>query len=334
MDTFLAIISVNRGLVQTYFLSFPGIFLHSARLNKSCKTFLKHYFMKLLLIPILFLGITLTGNLNAQQLVSETNISRNIYEFGKAPTSEKAEAEIWDINDSLNYIPCYDRYCSWNPGRVHPYDYDLTHMKDTVVIPLAIDSCDYAVPFLSRKTSDFGSRRYHYHYGVDIKVYVGDPVKTAFAGVVRVAHYDGDYGRVVVVRHPNGLETLYAHLSRLKVKVGDWLEAGDLVGLGGNTGRSTGSHLHFEARYLGEPIDPNTIIDWDTGALKMDTLYLNASNFDYLRELRRRKYMTIRRGDTLSGIARRYGTSVSRLCKLNGIRSSTTLRIGRRLRYN
>lgn len=290
--------------------------------------------MKLNRLSILLPFLVIATSINAQDLVSEASISRNIYEFGKAPVSEKSEAEVWDINDSLNYIPYYDTYCSWNSSRVHPYHYDLTHIKDTVIIPLAIDSCDYVVPFLSYKTSDFGKRRYHYHYGVDIKVHIGDPIKTAFAGVVRVSHYDGDYGFVVVVRHTNGLETLYGHMSKLKVREGDWVEAGDVVGLGGSTGRSTGSHLHFEVRYLGEPIDPNTIINWDTGMLKMDTLHLNKENYAYLLELRKQKFCTIRSGDTLSAIARRYGTSVRRLCKLNGIRSSTTLRIGRRLRYN
>jgi len=282
----------------------------------------------------LFIGIALSINLSAQDLITEVDVPANIFEFEKVVAATKDKAAIWDINDSLSYIPAYDTYCSWNSKRVHPYSYNLTNMKDTVVLPLAFDTCSFVAPFIGRKTSDFGYRRYRHHYGVDIKVYTGDPIQCAFEGVVRVAHYDGDYGKVVVVRHTNGLETLYAHLSDLKVKEGDWLEAGDLVGLGGNTGRSTGSHLHFEARYMGEPIDPNDIIDWNTGTLLSDNLLLNESHFAYLKEIRKRKYYTIRRGDTLSGIARRYGTTVSTLCKLNGIRSSSTLRVGKTLRYN
>jgi murein DD-endopeptidase MepM/ murein hydrolase activator NlpD len=149
-----------------------------------------------------------------------------------------------------------------------------------------------------------------------------------------VAHYDGDYGKVVVVRHNNGLETLYAHLSRLNVKQGDWVEAGDAVGLGGSTGRSTGPHLHFEVRYLGEPINPNQIINFTEGRLLNDTLNLNASHFSYLKEARAIKYHRIRSGDTLSGIARRYGTTITKLCQLNGMRSNSTLRIGKSLRYS
>lgn len=281
----------------------------------------------------LCVGIFFTLSVSAQELISETRFA-NIYEFEKVVTETEHETNLWDINDSLLYIPAYDTYCSWNSKRVHPYAYNLTNMKDTVFIPLAFDTCSFVAPFIGRKTSDFGARRYRHHYGVDIKVYVGDPISSAFEGVVRVAHYDRDYGKVVVVRHTNGLETLYAHLSELKVREGDWIEAGDIVGLGGNTGRSTGSHLHFEVRYKGEPINPNDIIDWETGTLLSDNLLLNKQHFAYLKEIRKIKYHTIRSGDTLSGIARKHGTTVSALCKLNGIRSNTTLRVGRTLRYN
>jgi len=270
--------------------------------------------------------------LSAQDQVA-SDVAGTDNTFEKIVT-ESSAIELWDINDSLAFIPYFDQYCSWNTKRVHPYKVDLRNMKDTIPIPLAIDSCDFVAPFVGRKTSDFGYRRYRYHYGVDIKLYTGDEVKAAFEGVVRIAHYDGDYGRVVVIRHNNGLETLYGHLSKMHVKEGQKVEAGDVIGLGGNTGRSTGSHLHFEVRYLGEPINPNEVIDWELGYLCSDTLQLNAEHFEYLVEVRKRKYHRIRRGDTLSGIARRYGTSIRNLCRLNGIRSTTTLRIGKTLRYN
>lgn len=271
---------------------------------------------------------------HSQVLLSENTPFFNVFADGKAPAEPETNVPAWTINDSLYRIPAYDVYCSWNTKRVHPYSVNLTTMTDTVPIVLAYDTCCYSPPFVGRMTSDFGPRRNRHHYGVDIKLNTGDEVKSTFEGVVRIAHYDRDYGRVVVVRHSNGLETLYAHLSKLMVKEGDWVEAGDVIGLGGNTGRSTGSHLHFEVRYLGEPIDPNDLIDWETGQLVADTLHLNKTHFEYLAELRKRKYHTIRSGDTLSAIARRYGTSVSRLCKLNNISTSTTLRIGKVLRYN
>lgn len=288
--------------------------------------------MKSLLSTFIFFSFVLFST--AQGPFAETKSTFNIYRDGKMPTASDATTATWNINDSLTHIPSYDTYCSWNTERVHPYKDDLRFMKDTVLLVLAPDSCDFVSPYTGRKTSDFGYRRYRYHYGVDVKLYRGEEVKSAFEGVVRIAQYDGDYGKVVVIRHPNGLETLYAHLSKLIVKEGDRVEAGDIVGLGGSTGRSTGSHLHFEARYKGEPIDPNALIEWETGYLCHDTLALNQEHFEYLIDVRARKYHRIRSGDTLSGIARRYGTSVRNICRLNGIRSTTTLRIGRTLRYN
>ncbi|MFZ6052856.1 peptidoglycan DD-metalloendopeptidase family protein [Halocola ammonii] len=247
-------------------------------------------------------------------------------------TFEAAEA-AWDINDSLQAIPFYDDYCMWDTKTIHGYEYDLTKMKDTVDLVLRYDSCDYSTPWLGRITSPFGERGARYHYGIDVKLYKGDPVKSAFEGMVRISKYSRSYGNVVVVRHQNGLETLYAHLSARKVKSGDYVQSGDVIGLGGNTGRSTGSHLHFECRYKGEPIHPEDVIDWQTGALKHDVLKLNQEHFAYLKEARAKKYHRIRSGDTLSAIARRYGTSVGTLCRLNGISSNKILRIGQSIRY-
>ena len=152
--------------------------------------------------------------------------------------------------------------------------------------------------------------------------------------MVRIAKYDPTYGRVVVIRHQNGLETLYAHLSKFKVKVGDYVQAGDVIALGGNTGRSTGPHLHFEVRYLGEPINPNDIIDFQNGILKMDQLNLSGENFAYLKEIRKRKYYRVRSGDSLSRIGYRKGVSITKLCRLNRISRTSVLQIGQRIRYN
>jgi len=240
----------------------------------------------------------------------------------------------WDICDSLANIPWYDAYCEWSTTKIFSKRYDLRDKPDTTELILQYDACDHAHPFCGRITSDFGYRRNRFHYGVDIKLKTGDPVLCAFEGVVRISKYSSTFGRVIVVRHNNGLETLYAHLSKLKVEPGDKVEAGDVIGLGGNTGRSTGSHLHLEVRFLGEPIDPNTVFNIVEGELRSDTLLLNSEHFEYLKEVRARKYHRVRSGDTLSGIGYRYGRSITQLCRLNGIRRSSTLRIGQSIRYN
>lgn len=271
--------------------------------------------------------------ISAGTLMAQTNSIGGGYEESRGESSEIPAEEIgWDINDSLKYIPAYDDYCKWDTRDIHGYDFDMSKMEDTVRLELRHEACDFHHPFRGRITSQFGERGARHHYGIDIKLYKGDPVKVAFEGVVRISQYSKSYGNVVVVRHNNGLETLYAHLSARKCKPGDHVEAGKVIGLGGNTGRSTGSHLHFEVRYLGEPINPNTLIDWESGTLLHDTYDLSAKDFAYLKEARSKKYHKIRSGDTLSGIAGRYGTSVSTLCRLNGMSRNSTIYAGRTIR--
>ena len=238
------------------------------------------------------------------------------------------------IMDSVAVIPYFNEYADWNTSKVHPYDVDLSKMTDTIPLVLTHNDCDYAHSVCGEINSEFGYRRNRFHYGIDVDLNVGDDVLASFEGIVRIAKYDPTYGRVVVIRHQNGLETLYAHLSKFKVEVGDYVQAGDLIALGGNSGRSTGPHLHFEVRYLGEPINPNDIIDFKEGRLKMDELSLSEENFAYLKEIRKRKYYKVRSGDSLSRIAVNKGVTISKLCSLNGISRSSILRIGQSIRYN
>lgn len=197
-------------------------------------------------------------------------------------------------------------------------------------------------PWEGRVTSRFGPRRYRYHYGIDINLNTGDTLVAAFCGKVRMAKYHYGYGNMIVIRHHNGLETVYGHLSKMLVDTNQYVKAGDIIGLGGNTGRSYGSHLHFEIRYFGVPFNPEFVIDYEEWKLKSDTLVLTAETFHHLGGRSSgsssssspglAQYHKIRQGENLSVIAKRYGTSVNRLCQLNKISQTTTLQIGRSLR--
>ncbi len=223
---------------------------------------------------------------------------------------------------------------------------DLMAMKDTVSIPL-LDSVHskFVMPHAGIITSTYKQRGRRFHYGTDVDVTTGDTLKSCFDGVVRYAeHSTGGYGKLIVIRHYNGLETYYAHLDKLMVKSNQEVKAGDVIGLGGNTGRSTGSHLHFEMRYFGNALNPQKVIDFANEKLISDTLEMHNNLFHYkapyvyhppakrLASSSGKKYHKIRSGDSLFALALRNKTTVKAICRLNGISASKVLRIGENIR--
>lgn len=246
--------------------------------------------------------------------------------------------EHWAFDSSL--IPARSIYgLSWDPQNVDSPKFDAERVSWGILLDLVEDDCEYVHPFKGRVTSHYGWRRGRPHKGIDIDLDIGDPVYAAFDGVVRIQRYNpGGFGNYVLIRHYNGLETIYAHLSEALVVRNQTVRAGDVIGYGGNTGRSTGPHLHFETRLMGQAFDPRKIIDFDSGILIKEQAYINKSWFPFYRPpstataSSNRVYHKIRRGDTLYGISKRYGVSINQICRLNGISRRTTLRIGRTLR--
>jgi hypothetical protein len=209
-------------------------------------------------------------------------------------------------------------FCRMSPDSVRDTVLYLTNQDHVFCVP-------YSGKFL---------RGFMYtHKGLDIRAVMGDTVRAAFDGVVRYAKYNrGGFGNLVILRHYNGLETYYAHMSKIRVKVNQVVKAGDLVGLIGSTGRSRGPHLHFEVRYKDVPLDPMKMIDYDTGKLISNTFPVTKKVFypdDYDVNA---VYHKIRSGDTLGSLARKYHTSVKEICAMNKIRANTTLKVGRTIR--
>ena len=250
-------------------------------------------------------------------------------EAGAGMLIDEIMEETWTAADSAFHIPAYETYGDWNTDQIFVRG---GAFKDTVELQLAWADCDHAMPICGHITSPFGIRHGRNHYGTDLKLQTGDPVMSAFAGKVRISRYHREFGHVVVVRHPNGLETLYGHLSKRLVDVGDEVEAGDVLGLGGSTGRSTGSHLHFETRYLGHPINPEKLFNIAEGTLHADRLLVTPSSFQTSGTGTPASHYRVRKGDTLYAISRRTGVPVNKLCKINRISSSSTLRIGQQIR--
>jgi murein DD-endopeptidase MepM/ murein hydrolase activator NlpD len=254
------------------------------------------------------------------------------------PDIEDRYLDLDEDSGSEGVIPADDLYAIWDNLKVNPYKIpsDSILLNDSVSLNLS----EFVFPLAKhyRVTSEFGPRRYRFHYGIDLKVYKGDSILNVMDGMVRISKRIGAYGNLVVIRHNNGLESFYGHLSKILVKQDQAVKAGDLIGLGGSTGRSTGTHLHFELRYLGQCVNPRDLIDFDSLHVKSDTVLLTQRNFDYRKSavssaITSGRVWTVKSGDSLSAIAKRTGSSVKRLCYLNGITTKTIIRPGRKLLY-
>ena len=250
------------------------------------------------------------------------------------------------------------------------YAHRTTELPDSFVINLR----HFCMPTPSRVvTSNFGSRWGRQHKGLDIKVYIGDTIRAAFSGKVRVVRYEGrGYGNYIVIRHSNGLETIYGHLSKQLVTENQNVRVGEPIGLGGNTGRSTGSHLHFETRLCGVALNPALFFDFRNQDVVADQYVFNKATYEresdvatrergkvgnggYTRDqiygevghseetastavrnaanVPERVYYKVLKGDTLESIAKKCGVTVDVICRLNGYRKNQTVRPGQIIRY-
>ena len=249
--------------------------------------------------------------------------------------------------------PSAQLYKEWD----NKYAHRATALPDSFLINLK----HFCMPTTSKVvTSNFGRRWGRMHKGIDVKVYIGDTIRAAFSGKVRIVKYEArGYGKYVVIRHYNGLETIYGHMSKHLVKENQIVKAGDPIGLGGNTGRSTGSHLHFETRLCGVALNPALMFDFRNQDVTGDTYMFrrstNSRESAKANELRGKdsgemasvekqsaakksggdvRYHKVKRGETLSSIAKKRGTTVSKLCKLNHISKRMRIRPGQILRYS
>jgi len=252
-------------------------------------------------------------------------------------------ADQVDQDSNLHYHQSWDHDVCYTSNLAN----DVNEIKDTIWLCLEdfeSDSLDglFHMPCEGRITSHFGWRRGRNHNGTDLDLNTGDTVRAAWGGKIRYAKFNtSGFGNLVIIRHHNGLETFYAHLSKHLVVPDQTVNPGDPIGLGGNTGHSYGSHLHFEVRFYDIPMNPEKVIDFKERKVRDENLLVHRGLFrpgGYSSSSSSpvasgdKKYYRVRSGDTLGAIAARNRTTVSRLCQLNGIRSTTVLQIGRNLR--
>lgn len=251
--------------------------------------------------------------------------------------------QVFDPNDT-SYFPANAYYKSWNERYPFNYPSSLSAEDSTVVLVLRNKEkeWDYKHPlgpkslrrYFGVVTSGFGWRDGKSHNGVDLELHLWDTVYNCFPGIVRMARNFSGFGNVVVVRHYNGLETLYAHLSRFKVKAGQEIKAGEPIGLGGSTGNSSGTHLHLEMRFKGVPLNPSHIISFKNQDIYADTLVLKKTRHSYAAYPIGSQVHTVQRGDYIHRVAKRYGITTDRICALNGITRKTRLVVGQKIRIS
>lgn len=263
----------------------------------------------ILSIPDPYAGIGFVEIVESRDDSSATN--RRLLE----DLAEEEISELWQMRQNFAYT-------SFNPNVLHyRHPNEVINGNDTVWISLADSGCVYTHPFCGRLTSPFGFRWGRMHYGTDVGLRIGDTIRAAFDGMVRIAQRNYSYGNIVIIFHKNGLETYYAHMDRLLVQPNQVVKSGDPIGLGGNTGRSKGPHLHLEVRYLGAPIDAQYLIDFYQCRLKVERFPVCKETI-YGVSSSGARYHKIRSGETLSSIARKYRTSVNQIRALNGMKSS------------
>ena len=304
--------------------------------------------MRLLFILIIFF----LSNFSFSQIIDTLNTKEGTMLIYSNYTWEYMEDRDFDgvLNEHLNNLMEVDTNLNyiqnWNSEVCYTSNLknDVNKIKDTLWICVQenIDS-GFVMPFDGVVTSRYGWRKGRNHNGADIDLNTGDTVRAAWGGKIRYAKFNSSgFGNLVVIRHYNGLETFYAHLSKHLVVPNQNVNAGDPIGLGGSTGHSSGSHLHFEVRFYDIPMNPEKVIDFNNKTIKDENLFVHLGLFKPGSSVKSTSdsnvlsgdeiYHRVRSGDTLGAIARRNRTSVSRLCSLNGIRSTKVLQIGQRIR--
>lgn len=243
-----------------------------------------------------------------------------------AGPAEASGVQVKKLNVAPSaFNPNMDKVARWDTTSINMYHVDMATFDDTLTYILDRPAMGYEfhVPIAGRVTSGFGKRKLYgrkFHKGLDIDLETGDEIGAAMHGKVRIARYSNGYGNFVVISHDGGMETLYGHLSELWVTEGQEVQAGEIIGLGGSTGQSTGSHLHFEVRIFGEQIDPARILNPETLDAVAPEVHIDASYFDHLHDghdhAEKATHIVVEE-ETLESICRMYEMEVETLLELN-----------------
>lgn len=307
-------------------------------------------FNKIISLTLLAAALCVPG-MSAQKITSKSPHSDAHKQLLAKQVKSKDQIRLVEKNTFIDLIddiePELDIYTEgWNSKRVNPFH------ESEVPSTKVIDVTGYCMPCPGVVTSNYGYRAKfgRMHKGIDLNIRSNDTIFAAFDGKVRLTNYEGKgYGNYVIIRHPNGLETVYGHLNKFLVKPDQVVKAGQPIALGGSTGRSTGPHLHFETRFMGYAINPAAIFDFANHTTHTDTYTFSKSTYTQPRKFGPKNLASantspykaasddktsyiVKRGDTLSSIARAYGMSATTLRKLNNLDGNDLIKVGQTLR--
>lgn len=246
-------------------------------------------------------------------------------------SKDKTYIKVTPDNGKSAFPAAYIYENIWSTTNPNPYPLNLTDNDSLLELTLISDTIQFHTPGEARITSPYGWRDGKFHEGVDLDIYQGLPIYAVFPGVIRIARSFGGYGKLIVIRHDNGLETFYAHLGQIKVKPGKRVEAGDIIGTSGHSGTSRGTHLHFEVRFKGKSFNPTHLISFTTNSLKFESVILRKNENRYFVYQENAILYKIKRGDYLHKIATEYGTTVKKIRETNDIPKNGILRAGQLL---
>lgn len=350
-------------------LMYICLFLH-LEIERGSKKDYKHMRLRLAgcWVAVLIVIFSISGiSQEVDSLENKLSVDSTSIEFEKILLDgivSYRNTQTGEIMDQMDYIRLHDstgnaqdlmmhhNHDYWVSDRINPY----RDVKTPTPFKISFDQMTFTHPVDGDIviTSRFGRRRRGPHGGLDIDLVTGDNVRSVLPGQVRFVGYSSGHGKTVVVRHANEVETVYAHLSAYDVSVNDWVSEGAILGKGGNTGRSRGSHLHIEVRYKGIAIHPEYVFNFDgsrtirgselwvtngwktpryhSSYMQSEIVPLYTKEAAIVAEKEEPRFHRVRRGNTLSHISRIYRVSVSELCKMNAISRNSTLRIGQILK--
>jgi murein DD-endopeptidase MepM/ murein hydrolase activator NlpD len=314
-------------------------------------------------------GIKIEPLRELNQIVHEDTSSIDEGELLVVEIEEDAQFQGAD-----NMVEIASYYSVWDTKSLNPYGLNPKEFEEIVPITLYnVNEGRNWSPVLDKSlvTSHFGWRNRRWHKGTDLDLETGDKIYAPFDGVVRVSGVHSGYGRTVILRHYNGIETLYGHLSKFNYEPGTFIKAGEVIGRGGNSGRSSGSHLHYETRFEGNQFDPENIYNFKNNpmVIRSSEFVISPKVFDYLRggssrpssiitepssvqssgvvedieeeiddeeevpvRVEKKIWYTVRNGDNLTEISKKFHSSVGEICRLNKISAYKKLYVGLKLR--